>query len=57
MFLNDNKSSDVEYIYSETFKDYTFRISYLKDFTIKYLISIIIEGTNDSKRSSVWKLK
>lgn len=45
MFLNDNKSSDVEYIYSETFKDYTFRISYLKDFTIKYLISIIIEGT------------
>lgn len=45
MFLNHNKSSDVEYIYSETFKDYTFRISYLKDFTIKYLISIIIEGT------------
>ncbi|WP_144891374.1 hypothetical protein [Flavobacterium tiangeerense] len=45
IFLNDNKSSDVEYIYSETFKDYTFRISYLKDFTIKYLISIIIEGT------------
>lgn len=45
MFLNDNKSSDVEYIYFETFKDYTFRISYLKDFTIKYLISIIIEGT------------
>jgi hypothetical protein len=45
MFLNDDKSSDVEYIYSETFKDYTFRISYLKDFTIKYLISIIIEGT------------
>ncbi len=45
MFLNENKSSDVEYIYSETFKDYTFRISYLKDFTIKYLISIIIEGT------------
>ena len=44
-FLNENKSSDVEYIYSETFKDYIFRISYLKDFTIKYLISIIIEGT------------
>ncbi len=44
-FLNVNKSNDVEYIYSETFKDYTFRISYLKDLTIKYLISIIIEGT------------
>jgi len=44
-FLNENKSSEVEYIYSETFKDYTFRISYLKDFTVKYLISIIIEGT------------
>lgn len=45
MFLNDNKSSNVDYVYSEVFKDYTFRISYLKDFTIKYLISIIIEGT------------
>ena len=44
-FLNTNKSNDVEYIYLETFKDYTFRISYLKDLTIKYLISIIIEGT------------
>ena len=44
-FLNVNKSNDVEYIYSETFKDYTFRVSYLKDLTIKYLTSIIIEGT------------
>lgn len=44
-FLNESKSTDVEYIYAETFKDYTFRISYLKDLTIKYLISIIIEGT------------
>ena len=45
IFLNENKSKDVEYIYEETFKDYTFRVSYLKDFTIKYLTSIIIEGT------------
>lgn len=45
LFINENKSTDVEYIYSETFKDYNFRISYLKDFTLKYLISIIIEGT------------
>ena len=44
-FLNVNKSNDVEFVFSETFKDYTFRISYLKDFTIKYLISIIIEGS------------
>lgn len=44
-FLNENKSKDVEYIYEETFKAYTFRVSYLKDLTIKYLTSIIIEGT------------
>lgn len=44
-FLNENNSQDVDYVYKETFKDYNFRISYLRDFTIKYLISIIIEGT------------
>ncbi|MDR0229894.1 MAG: hypothetical protein LBI72_12650 [Flavobacteriaceae bacterium] len=44
-FLNVSKSKDVEYIYLEIFKDSNFRISYLKDLTIKYLISIIIEGT------------
>lgn len=44
-FLNENESKDVEHIYTEAFKGYTFRILYLKDLTIKYLISIIIEGT------------
>ncbi|KQK27550.1 hypothetical protein AR438_00425 [Chryseobacterium aquaticum] len=44
-FLNKNDSKDVNYIFDQAFSKYTFRILYLKDLTIKYLISIIIEGT------------
>jgi hypothetical protein len=36
---------DVEYIYFWEAFGIILSISYLKDFTLKYLISIIIEGT------------
>lgn len=43
-FLNNNTSRDVQFVYTSVFSGYILRVSYLNEITIKYLISIIIEG-------------
>ena len=39
-----HESNDVDLIYNEVFVSYTPRVSFLNEITIKYLISIILEG-------------
>ena len=43
-YFSNNDNRDVETVYCEIFKPNSVRISFLTDITIKYLISIIIEG-------------
>ncbi len=43
-FFSTSKSRDVQYVYDSIFKTYVVKNSFLTDITIKYLISIIIEG-------------
>jgi hypothetical protein len=44
-YFSINKSSDVDSVYTSVFGNYTPKVSYLNEITIKYLISIILEGT------------
>lgn len=43
-FLETNLSQDVEFVFKNLFNPFNKKISYLNEITIKYLISIIIEG-------------
>lgn len=43
-YFSNYKSNDVESVYNSVFNSYKPRVSYLNNTTIKYLISIIIEG-------------
>lgn len=43
-YFSINKNNDVESVYNSVFSSYTPRVSYLNETTIKYLISIILEG-------------
>jgi hypothetical protein len=43
-YFSINNNNDVDLVYNSVFSSYTPRVSYLNDTTIKYLISIILEG-------------
>lgn len=43
-YLDTNFSDDVEHIYTTKFNSYTPKYNYLREFTIKYLIALTIEG-------------
>jgi hypothetical protein len=47
-FLNSQNSVNIDVIFESVFPNFTSPISYLNEITIKYLISIIIEGNDDN---------
>lgn len=47
-FFDSESLVDVDAVFESVFPNYTPKISYLNELTIKYLISIIIEGNDDN---------
>lgn len=48
LFIESHTLTDVDVVFDSVFPNYTPKISYLNELTIKYLISIIIEGNDDN---------
>lgn len=47
-YFDSERETDIDIVYKSVFSSYTPKISYLNEQTIKYLISIIIEGNDDN---------
>ena len=47
IFFETNSDTDIEQIFNVIFPKYSPKVSYLNDTTVKYLISIIIEGNDN----------